>query len=71
MKPPALAHGILAHYFHAIGSPQGSLTVEEWKEGLDAYGPRLISAAKWIDRALKGQTKDECCVTFDDGLHEA
>jgi len=50
---------------------QGALTVEELEAGLDTYGSRLIPAAEWIDRAVAGKTKDECCITFDDGLREA
>jgi len=50
---------------------QGALTVEEFEAGLDAYSPRLIPASEWIDRAVAGKTKDECTVTFDDGLREA
>ncbi len=73
MKPPPQAHGILAHYFTGPGYPpaQGALTVDEWEAGLDAYGPRLVPALEWIDRALSGKQKDECVVTFDDGLREA
>src|SRR3990167_9458782 len=73
MMPPG-AHGVLAHYFHdeqRYPVMQGSLSIDEWETGLDAYGARLIPAAEWIERAVSGQTKDECCVTFDDGLREA
>ena len=73
MTPPSEPHGILAHYFCADESSrvQGALTIAEWDAGLDAYGSRLIPAREWIKRALKGQTRDEVCVTFDDGLKEA
>ena len=71
---PTGAHGILAHYFHdghRYPAMQGSLSLEAWEAGLERYGARLIPASEWIDRAVAGQTKDECCVTFDDGLREA
>lgn len=73
MRPPAKAHAILAHYFHGPGFPpaQGSLSVDEWDAGLDAYGPRLIPAQEWIARALSGKQKDEVVCSFDDGLREA
>ena len=73
MTPPKEPHGILAHYFWdgRASRPQGSLTAADWDAGLDAYGSRLIPAGEWIERALAGKIKDECCVTFDDGLREA
>lgn len=73
MKPPSTAHAVLAHYFHGPGfaQAQGSLSVEEWEAGLDAYGSRLVPAQEWITRCLHGTQKDEVCVSFDDGLREA
>ena len=72
MNLPTKAHAILAHYFHqGEPRPQGSLTPDEWEAGLDAYGPRLIGAHEWIERALAGKSKDEVMVSFDDGLREA
>ena len=72
MTPPATAHGIMAHYFTTPGARrvQGALTLEDWERGLDAYGPRLISARDWIRRALDGTVEDAVCVTVDDGLRE-
>jgi peptidoglycan/xylan/chitin deacetylase (PgdA/CDA1 family) len=72
--PPPKGHGILAHYFYRepdYPKAQGALSVEEWLEGLNRYGPRLVPADEWISRCLAGRLKDECCVTFDDGLREA
>lgn len=73
MKPPSGPHAVLAHYFDGPGFPpaQGSLSVDDWQRGLDAYGTRLIPAQDWIARCLAGTLENAVCVTLDDGLREA
>src|SRR3990167_1695165 len=55
MKPPRRAHGILAHYFRGPDDPvtDDALTAEQWSDGLDAYGTRLIGAQEWLGAVRK------------------
>lgn len=74
MTPPAGPHGIVAHYFCASDikqRPQGALTVEDWKAGLDVYRHRLVPINEWLRRAATGRLGDAVAITFDDGLREA
>jgi len=70
MKPPRRAHGILAHYFRGPDDPvtDDALTAEQWSDGLDAYGTRLIGAQEWLEAFRKKKLGDAVCVTMDDGL---
>ena len=74
MTPPAEAHGCVLHYFEGLGHPaaQGSLSADDFRRLLDAYGDRLINAEDWIVLALKNTlyVADTVSITFDDGLRE-
>src|SRR3990172_5007253 len=70
MNPPRRAHGILAHYFRSPDDPvtDDALTAEQWSDGLDAYGKRLICADEWFVAFQRRRLGDAVCVTMDDGL---
>lgn len=70
--PAAIPLGLMFHHFtdgdvHPAG--QGAITAERFRDILDYFDDRLLSAREWREKRLVGQLKDgEICLTFDDGL---
>ncbi len=68
-----MAHGLMFHRFHDGNKHipgQGSLTADEFAMMLEKYASRyrLLSAEKWLEKALEKRLEDDdACVTFDDG----
>ncbi len=62
---------IMFHHFHDSKHPkiQGSLSADEFEAlVLKLLKRNLICASEWHSKYMKGELKDEICLTFDDNL---
>lgn len=74
VTPPEAPHSVVVHYAEGGVYPKmtGSLSADDFRRLLDAYGDRMYPAERWIDYATRAPDLlyERCCVSFDDGLRE-
>ena len=63
----------MCHYWHGPGRPaaQGSLSADDFRRLLDAYGFRIVMPGAWIRFNEHSPGHAAVAITFDDGLREA